>query len=452
MSSATSKNGSPTRRIKGLAWGRCLLLCLASLCCCAVGRAQTPAPPPPAPTPAPAPGSPGANPCQKPQGEKKGLNDWFKCLKHYYDKATSKDGPRVVFGGVAPGGGLGGGIGYGYRGRSTNWQRKLDASARATIKKYWEVDANLRLTKSSSTFGKCDEWGPQGALKIDLYGQVKDMQRLDYFGLGPASREQDRAVFHYREGVVGADISKPSSHLCWLDVGGAAEVIFPDIVRIANPTVRSVERVYTEGSAPGLVTQPNYLHFAAYARVHSRKQPEARRIDYLFIYHAYQDVQEHRYSFRRFDADLRNKFPIGEKSEIRVRGRLSLSETREGQSVPFYLMETLGGSNIRGDDTLRGFRDYRFRDRDYALLQTEFLQRIYGPLDFIAFYDTGKVASSVSHFGDGRLRHTYGLGVVVVPRQLDNVLFRFYVSFGSGEGSRTYLGGGGSGRGSRLVR
>jgi hypothetical protein len=32
-------------------------------------------------------------------------------------------------------------------------------------------------------------------------------------------------------------------------------------------------------------------------------------------------------------------------------------------------METLGGSNFRGEDTLRGFRDYRFRDRDLALLQ-----------------------------------------------------------------------------------
>ena len=452
MSSATRQERSRARRGAWLATGRCILLCLTLLGCCASLRAQTPPPPPPAPTPELPAGTPGANPCEKEQGKSRSLTDWFKCGKHLYDKVSSKDGVHAVFGGVAPGGGLGGGVGYGHRGRSGDWQHQFDVSGRATIKKYWELDANLRLTKMSSSFGKCDEFGPQGALKMDIYGQVRDMPRLDYFGLGPSSREENRAVYHYREGVVGFDISKPSSRLCWLDVGGAVEGIFPDLVTISNPTVNSVERAYNEANTPGLAAQPAYLHLAAYARLHSRKQPEARRVEYLFIYHVYQDVQEHRYSFRRFDADLRNKFPIGEDNEIRVRGRVSLSETSAGQRVPFYLMETLGGSNIRGDDTLRGFRDFRFRDRHYALLQTEYLRRLYGPLDFIAFYDTGKVARSLDEFGEGKLRHTYGLGVVVVPRQLDNVLFRFYVALGSGEGSHTYFGGGGTSKGDRLVR
>ena len=72
--------------------------------------------------------------------------------------------------------------------------------------------------------------------------------------------------------------------------------------------------------------------------------------------------------------------------------------------MPFYLMETLGGSNIRSDDTLRGFRDYRFRDRDLMLLQIEYLRELYGPIDFIAFYDTGKVAPSIGRLDEGRLR------------------------------------------------
>jgi hypothetical protein len=216
--------------------------------------------------------------------------------------------------------------------------------------------------------------------------------------------------------------------------------------------VTSVERKFTEVAAPGLNEQPPFLHLTAFARLNSRGQPEQRKLEYLFFYHAYQDLDDHLYSFRRFNADLRHKFPFGDNNEFRIRGRLSLSETREGQRVPFYLMETLGGSNIRGDDTLRGFRDYRFRDRDYLLVQSEYLRRLYGPLDLILFYDFGKVASSISRFDEGRMRHTYGAGIVVVPRQLDNILFRFYVALGSGEGSHTYLGGGITGRGDRLTR
>jgi len=415
---------------------RSSILIALTLLSCAMAHSQTPPPPAPAPTPF------ATDPC----GES-GFEKWLSCQKKRYDKLTNKDGFRLVIGSVAPGGGLAGGIGYGHHTNDPNWRTDFVSSARVSVKKYWEVDANLRLTKtSSSTTAPSD----LGNLKVNIYGLVKDMQRLDFFGLGPESREQDRAVFHYREGVVGGDIAQPITP--WLDIGGAVEGIWPNIVTITNPTVTSVERKFTEVTAPGLNEQPPFLHLTAFARLNSRGQPEQRRLEYLFLYHAYQDLDDHLYSFRRFNADLRHKFPLGDNNEIRIRGRFSLSETREGQRVPFYLMETLGGSNIRGDDTLRGFRDYRFRDRDYLLVQTEYLRRLYGPIDLILFYDFGKVASSISRFDEGRMRHTYGAGIVVVPRQLDNILFRFYVALGSGEGSHTYLNGGISGRGDRLTR
>jgi hypothetical protein len=217
--------------------------------------------------------------------------------------------------------------------------------------------------------------------------------------------------------------------------------------------VRSVERVYSDAQAPGIRRQPVFLHFVAFAGLHSAGQPESRRLNYRFFYHFFQDVQDHRFSFRRFDADLQHKFPFG-KNEVRIRGRLSFSETKDLQREPFYLMETLGGSNIKNEDTLRGFRDYRFRDRDFALLQLEYMRTVYGPINLIGFYDTGKVAPSISRFDAGRLRHTFGAGLVIVPRRTDNVLFRFYVAFGSGEGMHTYFGLGDllGGRPERLVR
>ncbi len=394
-----------------------------------------------------APGQPLPNPCSR---KDKGLDDIVSCLKRYYDKVTA--GPvHLVHGSVVPASGMTGGIGYTHKSNNETWRRLFETSARVSIRKYWEVEANLRLTRSENRFTDADVTGPSGDLKINLYALVKDAPRLDFFGLGPESREQDRAVYHYREGVIGADVSKPVKR--WVNLGAAVEAIWPDIITITNPTVNSVERAFNEISAPGVTQhqQPVYFHFAAFAGLHSPGQPEARRIDYRLVYHVYQDVRGQAFSFRRFDADLRNKFAFGE-NELRVRGRVSLAETSTGQRVPFFLMETLGGSNIHGDDTLRGFRDYRFRDRDLALLQIEYLRTLHGPVSFIGFYDTGKVASSLSNFGDGRLRHTYGLGIVVVPRRADFILFRFYVALGSGEGSHTFFGGGLTGRADRLVR
>jgi hypothetical protein len=408
---------------------------------CVVARSQTP--PPVAPSSPPS----KTNPCETQPGQSKGLTYYAKCGKHLYDKVTAKEGFRLVVGSVAPGGGLAAGVGYGHRTFGPTWQTEFNSSARISTRRYWEIDGNLRLTKTSaSTTASPDV----GNLKSNIYGFVKDMRRLNFFGLGPESSEDDRAVFHYREAVVGADISQPINR--WLDLGGAVEGIWPELIEIEDPTVTSVERKFTEATAPGLNSQPGYLHLAAFAKLHSRGQPESRKLEYLFLYHIYHDVGDQLYSFRRFNADLRHKFPFGEKNEFRVRARLSLAETREDQQVPFYLMETLGGQNIRRDDTLRGFRDYRFRDRNHFLVQNEFLRNLYGPLDLITFWDLGKVASSVSRFDEGRVRHNFGVGVVVKPRRLDNYLFRFYLAFGSGEGSRTRFSAGVSGRGNRLTR
>ena len=413
---------------------RFCLIGLFSLTCFIPVIAQDPASP-----------APRTTSCSK---KNKSFNDTISCLKDFYDKITGRP-LHLVHGSVVPGSGLTGGIGYTYKSNTENWRKQLDASARISVKKYWEFDANLRLTHNENRFTDNDVTGPSGNLKLNLYGLVRDAPRMDFFGLGPESTKHNRTVFHYREAVIGFDASKPFRR--WLDLGGAVEGIWPDIVTIKNPTINSAERVFNEASAPGITTQPGFLHLVAFAGLHSPGQPESRHINYRFFYHAYQDLTAGRYSFRRFDADLSNKFPFA-KNELRVRGRLSFTETSSGQRAPFYLMETLGGSNIRSEDTLRGFSDYRFRDRDYALLQIEYLRELYGPIDLITFYDAGKVAASVSRFSEGRLRQTYGVGIVVVPRRADNILFRFYVALGSGEGSHTFFGGGVTGRGDRLLR
>jgi hypothetical protein len=441
--SPASRDSSRAKKIRKASL--CLASCLILLSLSVAALGQNP------PGSAPAPGTTAPNPCDQ---QNKGLEGTFKCVKQFYDKITQSEGPHLVLGDVAPGSGFTAGIGYGKSHVSEKWRVNLNSSARVSTRKYWEVDTNVRLTKSSNSFSSSNASGPSGDLKIDIYAQVRDMPRLDFFGIGPESKEQNRAVFHYREGVVGVDISKPVAPA--FDIGGAFETILPRIIFIQNPTVRSVERVFSDANAPGIRRQPIFLHFVAFAGVHSSGQPESRKVDYKFFYHFFQDTQEHLFSFRRFDADLKHKFPFGKdgRNEVRIRGRVSLVDTSSGQREPFYLMQTLGGSDIRGDDTLRGFRDYRFRDRDLALLQLEYMRTVYGPINLIAFYDTGKVASSLSHFDTGRLRHTYGFGMVIVPRPSENVLFRFYVALGSGEGSHTFFGSGDllGGRADRLLR
>ncbi len=238
------------------------------------------------------------------------------------------------------------------------------------------------------------------------------------------------------------------------DVGGAFESIWPDLIRINDPTVRAIEQRFTESTAPGLTRQANLLHYVAFGQLHTPGSAAVRPLNYKFFYHFYQDWDQHRYSFQRFEADLDHRPRLDENDGFRIRGRVSVSEANTGQQVPFYLQQTLGGANMQKEDTLRGFRNYRFRDLDLILLQSEYARELKGPLKFLLFYDVGKVAPRLSDFDLGRLGQTWGLGLTVTSKKKEDVLLRFYIAFGSGEGSHSSFGPGPAltGHGDRLVR
>ena len=143
------------------------ILIASTLVLCPMARSQTPPPAAPMPTPF------ATNPCKTPEGHNRGVDDWIICGKSIYDKFTSKDGFRMVLGSVAPGSGLTAGVGFGHRTNGPNWQTRFDSSARVSINKYWELDTNLRLTKTSSSTTASPDLGN---LKINIYGLVKDMR------------------------------------------------------------------------------------------------------------------------------------------------------------------------------------------------------------------------------------------------------------------------------------
>ena len=74
-----------------------------------------------------------------------------------------------------------------------------------------------------------------------------------------------------------------------------------------------------------------------------------------------------------------------------------------GQTVPLYLLPSLGGANsLRGDTT------YRLHDRNLLLLKAELRVKLFTHIDWAAFAEAGNVAAAVSdHDLD---RRSYGIG------------------------------------------
>ena len=77
-----------------------------------------------------------------------------------------------------------------------------------------------------------------------------------------------------------------------------------------------------------------------------------------------------------------------------------------GREVPVYLMPSLGGA-----DTLRGYSNYRFHDRQLLLASAESRWPIFAHLDAAVFVDTGTVAARAGDLGFDKTATGFGLRV-----------------------------------------
>ena len=87
--------------------------------------------------------------------------------------------------------------------------------------------------------------------------------------------------------------------------------------------------------------------------------------------------------------------------------RSELIHTDSDGILPFYAQPTLGGSG-----TLRGYREYRFRDRDAFLASAEYRYEVWRHMDTVLFADLGQVYSDVFDQLSARsLRSSVGAGL-----------------------------------------
>ena len=135
------------------------------------------------------------------------------------------------------------------------------------------------------------------------------------------------------------------------------------------------------------------------------------------------------HSFRRVEAEAAHYLPIG-RTVLALRGRLDLSQSGAGQSVPFYMLPSLGGLN-----SLRGHLDYRFRDQDAMLVDAEYRWPILRMVDAALFCDMGAVAATARAL-PGHLTADCGAGVRV--HSAGHLLVRLDIARGN-EGTRALV-------------
>lgn len=314
----------------------------------------------------------------------------------------------------------------------------------------------------------------------------RTLQNINFYGLGNAS---PNTQVSYRESETYGGAVARMPLFDWLAVEAQIENRKPEI---HFSTASLASGPINEETAPGVLNQPDFMHFAVAVRTHAQAISEPVTTDsavtpsgtapppvmkhklvWVFDNSVRQDwfvdQKSGHYSFRQTVIDgeeavelhsvIRRFVPpdsmtrglrmlrhfcnsrgAGLKQddecnfgEFLFRPYVVLSESGSGV-VPFYLQPTLGGSDIESRVTLRGFNDYRFRDNDAAMASIDYRIPVFDPIGATVFYDVGTVGSSVDELSFAHARQDGGVGATL--RLQRKVVAQIYVAWGAGHGSR----------------
>ena len=304
----------------------------------------------------------------------------------------SPSGFYPFFSSVYHGGGIT--VGAGYRkffGDNTAW----NVQGLYSIKNYklaeGGVESRDHLAKRLS-FGTKAGW--------------RDATQVAYYGLGMQTSQDNRTNFRFQQSY--ADGHATFRPVWWFPIYGALAGEHWEIKQ-GKGDFPSIETVHTPSTAPGLGSNPSFLHAQVGAGIDYRKPGAAYTRSgglYRAVLHEYRSNEGGALSFRRLDADVIQHVPLYRETWVlAVRGR---AESTLGNTslVPYFLLPSLGDG-----DTLRAFDTDRFRDRHSLLFTGEFRWLPSRAVDMAFFYDAGKVASRRGDLNFKGLKSDVGVGM-----------------------------------------
>ena len=332
-------------------------------------------------------------------------------------------------------------------------------------------------------------------LALHFEGTHQQLNTMSFYGLGPKSP----ALKHtFPQNNTYGNVYGSLPLFDWLTLDGGIQALQPELPPSSDPL--AVSNTFTDAGAPGLQSQPTYIH--SHAGFSTRPVFDWNAVtddaddnhvgplmkkNLLFSlgnemeYHWYSAVGNSLYSFQQFvfagneaiqlgsnvrrvvyahdlqgpakkafyrllrracgetDSLASFKDPILLKvtdqcdyGRLNLRSVITVSRTGRNSVVPFYLQPTVGGSDISSQLSLRGFPNYRFRDRNATFSQVEYAVPIRDPLGLLLFYDVGSVVPTFSDLSLAHLRQDGGLGATF--RVSGVVVAQTYIAWGAGHG------------------
>lgn len=434
----------------------------------------------PTPTPTPSPGVKNEQQ-QEPRTESGQFHK--NCIANFHAVGCAQvlftgQPLHIAVGSIAPQNGFGAGLAYAKHKDSDTWSNSWSADAIGSSNASWRAGVYLTFVhtpveKSEPVMGVPKDVGdvePYHEYPVyNLYAQSISLNKLTFFGEGPATTTAGRTFFGMTEHIFGGDIVQPIYPKLNLVFLGELNGRLPDIRPSTGQGSPSIETVYTPLTAPGLAHQPFFLQPGVGLRMRPSAANNLLHFDYKAMYQPFIDTDGSGFSFQRLTLDFYQEISFHHTNRLQgtnspndcrdatetcppatstpsrsVEGTLglraftSLSMTPGTNVVPFYFQPTLGGGDLNGNPSLPSYQDYRFRAPNVLLFQESFDHSLgHWPVGVTLRADQGKVALLRGDLGSNHWRHSYAAGLNLRAGGFPMVYLLF--AFGGQESTHTIV-------------
>lgn len=388
---------------------------------------------------------------------------------------------HIAVASIAPQDGFGAGVAYVGHKTTDNWRTTWNADAIGSINASWRAGFYMNFVHTPDN-PILVEHGTPPPLKSNLtelpehtvfglYLQAISLNKLTYFGLGPATTEAGRSFYGMTQTILGGNVVKPFYSRLNASLHGEINGRFVNLRASNGQPSPSIGLLYTEATAPGLASQPGALQLGEGVQIRPVFAGDVVRLKYDLSYQQYLTPGNSNFSFQRLTIDLGHEFALYGKTTrmlgprpgngpddcaldlaahpkcpkpyvrnfegtVGFRFFTALSITPGGDIVPFYFQPTLGGGDINNNNSLGSYQDYRFRAPNVLLLRESFEHSIWNlPLGVAFMADEGKVAMTRGDLSSSPWVHSFSAGLTLRAGGFPQVSLLF--SWGGNEGTHT---------------
>jgi outer membrane protein assembly factor BamA len=269
-------------------------------------------------------------------------------------------------------------------------------------------------------------------LSADLLLRYRFLSDESFFGVGSNPPLGDRSNFAHSQTTASARLTAKITRTLSLEIKPGIE--FNQVLEGRDETIVSTTALYSEAELPGLETEVGTAGIEVTGQLDSRDRSANPMSGSLALIGAgLVRGLDGDFGLYKLRADYTHYLELFYDRAIVLRAAAEFTEPMTGKKVPFYYLSELGRQ-----ETIRGFKRGRFRDRDMLLGSIEYRYPIWRRAVYARlFFDFGKVSSDLG--GDPLTDNLHtGVGCGIIAWGDDGAVVRMTLAR-SKDGFRAYL-------------